>query len=497
MLAFPDDAGVRRLAENTLRNFRARLSPPVVRALAGSGVVGSRCSYAFEHPIADWLRRVDPEHIEIDWKECDEEKIQKLLPILTGLAEEPGIEDEDISTEEWIRAAAGKKSGLVWLLDRLRALKAPPRTSDYLYDAFEIPIAVRFEKPALSRTGAWRKMKEIFFHAEPLHRGPVDLRAELARPLAAPTTLSGGAASALVSLARASLTAREREIYPISHADVRDVAVYPLERGLEIATFGVIPARRMILEGLWGYLLLKNGVPIGYGCFSCVFESSEIAFNIFDSFRHGEAALTYAALLRVIHRHTGATSFSVMKYQFGDENAEAIKSGAFWFYHKLGFRPMGEKLRREIDAEVKRLKARSGRRTDAKTLRRFATEHLYFHLGEENRFVLGNLRYAKAGHLVTAYVSSKGGDRALAVREARAQVVAALKADFPRHELDNELCLLLAQIPALAAWPYDDKIELARIVDAKSAPSERDAVLRMNRHVRFRAAILAVVPRIT
>jgi hypothetical protein len=49
--------------------------------------------------------------------------------------------------------------------------------------------------------------------------------------------------------------------------------------GLAFACLGAIPARRLMLESVYGFLTLKNGVPIGYVLTSALFGSSELALQ--------------------------------------------------------------------------------------------------------------------------------------------------------------------------------------------------------------------------
>ena len=59
-----------------------------------------------------------------------------------------------------------------------------------------------------------------------------------------------------------------------------------------------------------------------------------------------------------LHREAlGVTSFSIDPYQLGFENEEAIASGAFWFYRKLGFRPTDRGVARLVAREEERLAA--------------------------------------------------------------------------------------------------------------------------------------------
>ncbi len=51
----------------------------------------------------------------------------------------------------------------------------------------------------------------------------------------------------------------------------------------------------------------------------------------------------------------GRLTFSVYPYQIGQNNDEALDSGAFWFYRKLGFRsgdPALEALARKEEQKI-------------------------------------------------------------------------------------------------------------------------------------------------
>ncbi len=98
-------------------------------------------------------------------------------------------------------------------------------------------------------------------------------------------------------------------------------------------------------------MMFKNGVPVGYVECLSLFERMEVGFNLYYTFREGETAWLYARLLRLFRQYAGVTCFSIDPYQIGHENEEAIESGAFWFYRKLGFRPVEPEIARLMDAE--------------------------------------------------------------------------------------------------------------------------------------------------
>jgi hypothetical protein len=56
----------------------------------------------------------------------------------------------------------------------------------------------------------------------------------------------------------------------------------------------------------------------------------------------------------------GLSCFTVDPYQIGYHNEEAIESGAFWFYRKLGFRPLRPELRRLVEKEEEKSVPRPG-----------------------------------------------------------------------------------------------------------------------------------------
>jgi hypothetical protein len=119
-------------------------------------------------------------------------------------------------------------------------------------------------------------------------------------------------------------------------------------------------------------MYFKNSVPIGYIECLTLFDRMEVGFNLYYTFREGETAWLYARLLRLFRQLLGVNYFAVDPYQIGLHNDEAIESGAFWFYRKLGFRPTDPKVARLLATEEKKLKADPAYRTTARTLQRLA-----------------------------------------------------------------------------------------------------------------------------
>ena len=91
-------------------------------------------------------------------------------------------------------------------------------------------------------------------------------------------------------------------------------------------------------------------------------------YNIFPPWRGRDAAALYARSLAVIHAFQHVSTFIVDPYQLGADNEEAIESGAWWFYYKLGFRPRDREARALALREQERVTKRASYRSSPSTL---------------------------------------------------------------------------------------------------------------------------------
>ena len=100
----------------------------------------------------------------------------------------------------------------------------------------------------------------------------------------------------------------------------------------------------------------------------------EAGFNLYYTFRQGETAWLYAKLLKIFRQRFRVNTFFIDPYQIGHENEEAIESGAFWFYHKLGFRSESQEIEALAAKEEKKIAADPSYRTPPRILRKLAAE---------------------------------------------------------------------------------------------------------------------------
>lgn len=90
--------------------------------------------------------------------------------------------------------------------------------------------------------------------------------------------------------------------------------------------------------------MFKNGLPIAYGGSWIWADQAKFGLNILEPYRGGESGYVMCQLLRVYQQVFGLKMIEVDAYQFGLDNPDGIRSGAYWFYYRYGFRSMTEAL---------------------------------------------------------------------------------------------------------------------------------------------------------
>ena len=203
----------------------------------------------------------------------------------------------------------------------------------------------------------------------------------------------------------------------------------------------MLPQRRFLLEAQYGYLVLQNGVPISYGSIVSLFNSAEVAYTVFDTFRGAESARIYVRLLAMTSLVFGSDSYVIDTYQLGEDNEDALKSGAWWFYQKLGYRPRDKGVLRLMNQELSKIKRQPGYRSPQAVLERLVAADVYLHLGPERDDVIGMLELANVGLRITDLFAGRfGSDREAGERTLAEEAAARLEVrDFHgcRHTSRN------------------------------------------------------------
>jgi hypothetical protein len=372
--AYPQSPRVLRLADHILFSFPDRLGRVNLDLFENpevSGIAGTGLSTNFSYEIAKSLVHRHHRAISIDWENY--EHSDRLGVVLSKLIPQ-SREDFGISAHPDARRwFAPLKGGLRTLLDR---------TESRIYDLLEIPLRWELGDSAASRSRTRLPPslggREIFYHQRPfLKRSQVSIEAEFAAPKIAVARLSRAQAEKILDLIVDTSSVRYRELYGFTHPDRAHVRHADLGRGMDFFFFGVAPNRRLIRDYHAG-MYFKNGVPIGYVELLSKAGTMEVGFNLYYTFRDAETAWLYARLLKIFRERLGAKRFWIDPYQIGHENDEALDSGAFWFYRKLGFRSTSREIARLIELEETKIAATPGYRTPPAILRRIAVASLVY-----------------------------------------------------------------------------------------------------------------------
>ena len=500
--AFPDDApllaDVRKLLARfdrraDLRRFKGRL--------ADTGIAGTDTFYPFYYPTALWLARMWGDRLRVEWDGFEKAKaLEDVFPLLALFAETPGLDEVDLGPRGWVRRLRGSdENDALFLLRRFAALPFDDFWKEYLYESFAPPLRLVAGPDTPSRTRARLPGFPIVLQKAPLSRSRPDVKHEAGRPPLSIRPVSPAAARRLIDAARVSMVTRQRDLNAFEYPSLRDVRVADCGDGLQFVLYGVVPERRLLLESVYAYLIVRNGVPVGYVLVSALFGSSEIAFNVFESFRGAEAGLIYGRVLGVTRALFGSDSFTIFPYQLGDDNEEGIESGAWWFYRKLGFAPKAKKAIALMQREEARLKREPSRRSTHGMLRRLAKHNLYFHLEKERDDVIGVAELPNVGLKVTDAVARRfGSDRERAARESLREAqqllgVPSLGRMAPGERLAFvRWAPLVALLPGLRQWPAEALPALVDVIRAKGGTRESDFVRLFDAHRPLREAILAL-----
>jgi len=550
--AFPHSASLIPRVDNLLDTFHNRIEKlsatntdmSVFDDFDTSGIVGTTMQDTLSFDVAHWLVQRIPKNVEIArndyWDDYQAERARgNTWPRFIPLLEEDADVEANIPWSTWIDAARGRQNALGWLLNQFAKLPLPARQQSELYDSLRLPLRWNLENSKISRTRNWARPRRFYFHqASLIQRSEVDLAQELSKPKPKLQKLPRAAGESVMQSIREVMVVRYRELYGTTLGDPGTVVKVDLGRGVVMHFWGLPPTRRLPLRAYIAGYTLKNGVPINYIEAIGLCEWIEVGFNTFYTYRQGETAWIYAQALRCLRALTDAECISIYPYQIGQNNDEAIESGAFWFYRKLGFRPGRPDLQELCEREERRIAANPKYRTPPRTLKRLAQAHMFYDLrlsankptrlgmanrhkadtAVEERPFQGRVKHTlkEAGFSPRAVGSGPWdtfstrnlglkinrrmardfkGDSHKIRQACTATITKALNINPSRwppaqkQSLEN-WSLVLTQIPNLTRWTSEEKHRLIKIIQAKSAKDEMPYLRQTQHHPRLRDELL-------
>jgi hypothetical protein len=376
--AYPQNGRVVRLADQILFTFGDRLRgmPREEFEYAEiSGMAGTGLTTNFSYPFARSLSERYRQRVSIDWRQY--QHAERLGPILARLIPE-AFEDWAVAPHpDWRRWYERAGGTLPWLMRGV---------TPEVYDLLELPLRWEMCNSPASRSRARIRRAKIFYHDGPfLDRKHVSIQTEFVASKTVVRRSSPSEAQRILDVIVDASAVRYRELYGFLYPDAANVFHADLGRGMDFYFFGVARQWKLPKRDYCSGMYFKNGVPIGYVEVLWPRQNErgrmEVGFNLYYTFRQGETAWLYARLLKLFRERFRVTSFVIDPYQLGHQNQEAIESGSFWFYYKLGFRPESPAAARLAAREQQKITAEPAHRTQPAMLRKLALALMVYKCG--------------------------------------------------------------------------------------------------------------------
>lgn len=497
--AYPDDRRVLSRVERMLDEFGARADLARHRdELVNSGIAGTEIRFSFYWFTLTRLIERWPKQIHIDWPAFGRKAramLDRRLAMLMPYCETLALEEAALGTREWIERLKGpQETDAEFLVHRFEAMHAAPMPRETIFEEMDVPFRFEPSVGTPSVTHNRRDASALVFQKRPPVRTRETFWTELRRPPIVARTVSRSQARRLVDMGLTLMVTRTRDLDSFVHGSLDDVRVLDYSEGFQLVCIGARPERRQMLDAAYGFLMLRNGVLIGYALSAALFGSAEVAYNVSPEFRGAEAAHLYARCLHAVRHLFGADTFMVDPYQMGHENPEGLKSGAWWFYYKLGFRPRDAAIARMADSEDAKVRAKRGYRSSLAKLNRLSSVNMYLYLDRPRDEIIGEFARENVGLQIVSYLAERFGsdrERGLATCAREVAELTNLHAEDLRD--GEKLALdrwapMVCRLP-IADWPLRDRVALGRVIRAKGGRRESEFVRLFDRHRRLRQAI--------
>ena len=261
-----------------------------------------------------------------------------------------------------------------FILGQLRGIEDRPLLKELFIEKMDLYVKLVPKNQSFSRSFNRSKVKDIYFHQDLIKK--FDANQLINEKLPSFYNPSAKESQEFLQVIKYAMALTVREIDPATFLVADTMRIYNLERGLTLAVYSMKAERQLPLETYFGFTFLKNGIPVSYGGVWTFGHRAKIGLNIFDPFRGGESGYLLCQLLRVFKQQFGINYFEIEPSQFGLDNPDGIKTGAFWFYHKYGFRPVDKDLNSLAEMEQQKIKTKKGYRSKEETLLRFTESNI-------------------------------------------------------------------------------------------------------------------------
>lgn len=465
MLAYPGNGKTERLVKKEIgriTNYLKKQSEKRKENYLNSGLPFTTGNSKFSHDCLQWLTSHPDVNLELDDYIDPVVSLNDILKLTL-----PSVERSEttagLSNADLLAALKVKDhQQLRFMMDQVSQIDSIPFIKDQLFD--QLGLYVKVLPRNRNYSIAYNKLEWVqgYCHNELLKK--FDVNELLNKDLPEPLKLSHVQHQNAIKVIRNAMTLNDRETDPTTYTDERSLKIFQLERGVSVALFGITADRQLPLENYVGFTLFKNGLPAAYGGCWVFGQRANFGINVFEPYRGGESGFIICQLLRVYRKVFSIDHFEVEPYQFGLDNPDGIKSGAFWFYHRFGFRPVDKSLFRLSESEYKKIKADRRYRSSEKTLIRFTESNIALKLS-----IVKHQGVPEICASITAMIAKKyKGDRRKAVAHSVKNFLKEsgliIPADKHEKQVLEEMALWAASEKTISHERYR---QMAALISAK------------------------------
>lgn len=391
-------------------------------ALNGTGIYGTTHVSTFSFEINDWLLQNFDMTISLHSSGAGYESINSILELLLPRKEYQLVTQPQCSLPQHIHKLTGNSNNyaaLRWLLQTLQRQCSSAQLRDHLFNQLNVFTAWKLEHPFFNRSFARAlPLSKIHFYKKEFILQ--NTGRYIRKKIKPPVFLTEADKKKLLDTARTMLALHYREIDTVSYCDPAAVTYFDMGNGISIALYTMQPQHRFSIESYIGYMAFVNSVPAAYGGGWLLGHRCKIGINIFPALRGGNSSLVFAAVLRLYHSYYNANRFVVKPYQFGKNNADGLRSGAFWFYYKLGFRPVTAALKKIAADENEKKQQQPAYRTPVAVLKQFTAAPVELVLDKNSYPVYDGGDISKA--ITNAIIKNFAGNREKALQYCKKEL---------------------------------------------------------------------------
>lgn len=501
ILAYPDNRAVHKEALHQLQQLTAavaaifnRHAPKQQYSLNGSGIFASELVSSFGFEMAQWLLSNFGADTGLHSSSAAPEKISSIFELLLPKMEYQQITQSAYSLPQRIQQLSGltnRHHQLQWLLQTMQQHCTGSNIRDHLYEELQVFIYWKLNHPFYNLSHLRSLPLQKIYYAGTA--APVkNLTRYIRKKINGPIPLTASDKKQLLDTARAALALHCRETDPVSFCDSTAVTYFDMGHGISIALYTMQPQRRFSIESYIGYMAFVNSVPAAYGGGWLLGHRCKIGINIFPVLRGGNSTLVFSALLRLYHQYYHVQRFVVKPYQFGKNNPDGLRSGAFWFYYKLGFRPATAALLQLAQEEDAKKQAIKKYRTPLPILKQFtaAPVELLLHTTAVPAYDGGDISRAITKKMTQHFAGNRQQALLYCTQQLKKMMAASsLRLTKTQQQLLYQqwpwMLLFINDTTAAVPFTKRETLQFIRLLLSKFNTDERDYIIALQQHKRL------------